>query len=310
MDQCRYRWHDILVTIGVDKNFLFNRHGECPVCGGKDRFRFDNKQGNGEYFCNGCGAGNGIILAMKFLGLPFKEAATEIRKIIGECRVTETTQVDDKETLKRNTERLKKIHSGLKKIRPDDIAGQYLLSRGIDNFPHNDCFFHPAIPYYFEGVFQEDLPAMVSVFRDQDNKTASYHVTFLAKNGEKFARKILPTILPLNGCAIQLFEPTDILCVAEGIESALSVNKDTGFPCWAAGNAGLMEKMIIPDVKHVFIYADSEPSFTGLKAAAILANRIAGKHESVTIVTMAEGKQVFNYGAKFDMNDYLMADTD
>jgi hypothetical protein len=37
-----------------------NRHQACPVCGGSDRFRFDDKEGRGTWFCNQCGAGDGL----------------------------------------------------------------------------------------------------------------------------------------------------------------------------------------------------------------------------------------------------------
>lgn len=308
IDQCRYRWHDILTMLGIDKNYLVNRHGPCPICEGRDRFRFDNKNGNGEYYCNSCGAGNGATLAMKYLGLSFKEVAQTIREIIGECRMTETTPIDTEETLRKNTERLKKIHSGLKKITSDDAAGKYFISRGITVLPCNDCFFHPGIGYWIDGVNQGNYPSIVSVFRNSDEKTSSYHVTYLTDQG-KYDRKIMPTILPLNGCAIKLFPAGEVLSIAEGIESALSVHQETGYPCWAAGNSGLMEKVAIPtEVRHVFIYADSEPSFTGLKSAFVLANRIAGKHETVTVVSLVHGQQVFHEGDNFDMNDWIKLD--
>ena len=35
-------WPEILVGLGIDPQFLVRRHGPCPACGGKDRFRFDD----------------------------------------------------------------------------------------------------------------------------------------------------------------------------------------------------------------------------------------------------------------------------
>ncbi len=51
----RGHWAKILPALGV--NILKNRHQPCPVCGGKDRFRFDDQEGRGTWFCNQCGAG-------------------------------------------------------------------------------------------------------------------------------------------------------------------------------------------------------------------------------------------------------------
>ena len=46
-DRARGRWPGILTALGVPAKALRNRHGPCPVCGGKDRFRFDDKGGAG-----------------------------------------------------------------------------------------------------------------------------------------------------------------------------------------------------------------------------------------------------------------------
>jgi len=50
---------------------------------GKDRYRFDNRDGEGTYICGQCGAGNGIILLRKLHGWDFKTACDEADKIIG-----------------------------------------------------------------------------------------------------------------------------------------------------------------------------------------------------------------------------------
>ncbi|ENI6011903.1 DNA primase, partial [Salmonella enterica] len=38
-------WPRILPALGV--KVIKNRHQSCPVCGGSDRFRFDDKEGCG-----------------------------------------------------------------------------------------------------------------------------------------------------------------------------------------------------------------------------------------------------------------------
>ena len=55
----------------MDEKALSGKHGPCPLCGGRDRFRFDDKDGRGTYFCSGCGAGDGVRLAMGITGLSF-----------------------------------------------------------------------------------------------------------------------------------------------------------------------------------------------------------------------------------------------
>ena len=77
------RWRSILMTLGMDEKALSGKHGPCPLCGGRDRFRFDDRDGRGTYFCSGCGAGDGVRLAMGITGLSFKDAACEIERLAG-----------------------------------------------------------------------------------------------------------------------------------------------------------------------------------------------------------------------------------
>lgn len=55
--------------------------GACPVCGGKDRFRFWPSEGEtGRWFCRGCDkAGDGIQLLREIGGLSFKDACKVLR---------------------------------------------------------------------------------------------------------------------------------------------------------------------------------------------------------------------------------------
>ena len=77
------RWRSILTTLGMNEKALSGKHCACPMCGGKDRFRFDDKDGRGTYYCSGCGAGDGVKLAMGITSLSFKDAAREIERLAG-----------------------------------------------------------------------------------------------------------------------------------------------------------------------------------------------------------------------------------
>src|SRR6185295_4990814 len=83
VDRARNRWHEILPQLGIDTRFLTNKHGPCPLCGGKDRYRFDDRDGTGSYYCNQCGAGVGIIMIRKLRGWDHATACAEVDKIIG-----------------------------------------------------------------------------------------------------------------------------------------------------------------------------------------------------------------------------------
>ena len=49
------RWVQILNALGLPRESLMGTHVPCPGCGGKDRFRFDDKDGRGTFYCNGGG---------------------------------------------------------------------------------------------------------------------------------------------------------------------------------------------------------------------------------------------------------------
>ena len=34
------KWPSTLLELGIPEEFLTGKHGPCPMCGGKDRFRF------------------------------------------------------------------------------------------------------------------------------------------------------------------------------------------------------------------------------------------------------------------------------
>lgn len=73
----RGRWADVLARHGVNTALLENRHGPCPGCGGRDRFRWDDKDGEGTWLCSQGGggtiSGDGIALLMHVTGKEWKE---------------------------------------------------------------------------------------------------------------------------------------------------------------------------------------------------------------------------------------------
>ncbi|MBH2595449.1 DNA primase, partial [Serratia marcescens] len=76
-------WPVILPALGI----ALQPNGKpqpCPTCGGKDRFRFDNQDGRGTWFCNQCGAGDGLNLVEKALSLSARAAAEQVAAVMGE----------------------------------------------------------------------------------------------------------------------------------------------------------------------------------------------------------------------------------
>lgn len=271
LDAARGKWFGILSHFGVEQSYLRNVHGPCPLCGGKDRFRWHDREGRGEYFCNGCGPGDGMDLVQKLTGMDFKESAKAIDEIIGNIEIKPVKQQRDPRI------RLRKIAQGLGSMEGINPVRRYLKSRGLKPSPSTE--YHPSLAYYEDGRRVGNFPAMVHLFRAADFAPASYHITYLTPAGEKAQvsspRKVMPSAEPMAGGAIHLATYTDVLGVAEGIETALAATQKTGVPCWACYSAGLLEQFVPPKaVKRVVIFGDNDTSFTGQASAYSLAKRL------------------------------------
>lgn len=77
-EACRGRWAEILSAIaGLSLDILDGKAHPCPKCGGKDRFRFTNMDGDGSIICNQCAkrlCGDGIEAAKWATGWTFLES--------------------------------------------------------------------------------------------------------------------------------------------------------------------------------------------------------------------------------------------
>ena len=90
-DLAQGQWPSILGALaGLSADQLTDKHQPCPLCGGKDRYRFDDQDGNGSWYCNQCGgrdqsggAGNGMELLMRRTGWTFPEAAKRVEQHLG-----------------------------------------------------------------------------------------------------------------------------------------------------------------------------------------------------------------------------------
>ncbi|MCF5878014.1 primase-helicase zinc-binding domain-containing protein [Aeromonas veronii] len=75
-------WPDLLAGLGLDIP-RHGKHGPCPACGGKDRFRLDDKEGRGTFICSQCGAGDGLDLVCRVMSKSPMEAAELIAPMVG-----------------------------------------------------------------------------------------------------------------------------------------------------------------------------------------------------------------------------------
>jgi putative DNA primase/helicase len=284
-DEAIGRWPGILQSLGVAPAFLNKKHGPCPICSGKDRYRFDDKGGRGTWICSHCGSGDGFKLLQGVLGWSFSEAAKQVDRIVGLVQpgpiALERTDASKIRALTQVWERSRPVTRG-------DPVWQYLNRRlGVEIVPA-DLRLHPGLRYTDEdGKNLGRFPAMVGRIRYPDGAGASIHRTYLTEDGYKAPVPQVKKIMAgksLNTGAVRLGAAGRTLGIAEGIETALAASCRFGVPVWAATNAVLLEAWVPPgSVERVLIAGDNDASFTGQAAAFGLARRLVQKGLAVEI---------------------------
>lgn len=279
------RWPGLLASFGVEAQFLRNKGGPCPICGGKDRFRFDNKDGRGTFICNQCGAGDGYRLLELLKGWTFKEAAREVQAIAGVIRKSaEAPATTD------NVQKLaavKKIWQESIKIAPGDPAYRYIRARAGEVMIPASLRFHPALAYIDDGAVTHH-PALVAVVVSHEGKGVAVHRIYLDGEGKKArvdSQKKLLAGGDIAGAAVRIGVPGDEIGIAEGIETALVAGRKFGIPVWSAITAGGMEKWRPPDkVTRITVFGDNDASFTGQASAYSLAKKLKAAGYTVSVM--------------------------
>lgn len=174
------------------------------------------------------------------------------------------------------------------------LVEKYLRSRAITLAAPPALRFHPALKHP-DG---DRWPAMVAERLDVHGRRVALHRTFLRGDGGGKA-PVSPPRMDLGAtasAAIRLAGVAEELLVGEGIETTLAVMQAARAPGWAAGSAGALRRLALPDeVRSVVICADGDEA--GEAAARAAATRWISDGRRVRIARAPAGK---------DFNDLLM----
>lgn len=291
-------WHSIFVAFGIDVPPNPMRHGSCPVCGGKDRFRFDNRNGSGSWFCNqgnsthkrGKRAGDGFALVAEVLCISRREAVRKIREISDgfSSPSIKTLPPQPPRGRKSNVEQARRIYATGTPAGNHHAAKKYFEARGIPRTLEIASSSGLRIIEIHRGN-GDIAPILVSPMHSLSGELEGIQRTGLDWSGE---RKNIPgadvdkAMLGkkksggafLESYGFRIGEICSRLFIGEGLETTLSgieayENQGSGYVAWDAGNLQIVPVSIAEQYRAVIILADNDVSGVGQKAANTLAMR-------------------------------------
>ena len=312
----RGRWPEVLAALApelgeaIDRGF--RRHSPCPVHGGKDGLRvFPDFEDTGGVVCNTCGQfADGFAALMWLRRWDFPTTLANVAGIIGmgtnrtgaQMRTSTPDKAaspvtpDSTATAGEAAQRRDRLDHTWDLATPDTgRIADYLRSRGLSGRVPAGLRLHPILDYWTaddppkkEGTY----PAMLAQVTDAAGLVVTLHRTYLDPDGHGKAsvaspKKSMPPLTQgaMTGAAIRLFDPTDVLAVTEGIETALAVEEATGTPVWAAVSAGGLEAVELPPtVRRVEIWADGDESGRGQDAAEKAAARLQAEGRELKVL--------------------------
>jgi putative DNA primase/helicase len=280
LDRAQGRWREILPLFGIDTRFLRNKHGPCPLCGGRDRYRFDDKAGNGTFYCNHCGAGNGLTLIMQLKGWDFRTAACEVDKIIGDRPREKTKAIHYTAD---PAWRLKEIERVIAAADQPEIVSSYLSRRGLAVSSPVLCG-HPRLLYVDDdNQLIGRFPAVVAPIAGPDGDLRSALRIYDADI--KPRKKTMATVSTINGAAIRLHHIIDgEIGIAEGVETALAAFQLFNVPVWSVISANGIKTFCPPaGTRRLVVFADNDRNYVGQAAAYQAAERLTRQGIEVEI---------------------------
>jgi len=264
--RARGRWRQILPQLGIADSFLTGRNCPYPMCGGRDRFRLLQQDGDGMWLCNQCQPDPrpAIDLAIKFTGKPFRETARAIDDILGDRYTprspTPTRPSDESSKAHAKTVWRRGLH-----IQPGDVVDLYLRRRGVGMDIYPPCLSISPLEWHRddETGISTRHPAMLAAVTNPAGKHVAIHRTFLALDGCGKANVAKPRKVTGkygSGPTIKLMPAAPLMGIAEGIETALAAARLFRIPVWSVICAyGIESFEPPPECQHLIVFADHDP---------------------------------------------------
>ncbi len=282
---------DLATMLGLKKTRI-GFVGACPVCGYKSGFSLTEKNSKLLAYChiNQCS---------------FAEVMEEVKRLSGYSAISATPAIEplNQPFLVSNSAKSCYQNTGyLDSLWNQSVSAEgsivetYLGSRSISiEVPSTIRLLVDAL-HKPSGL---RMPVMLAKVVSSENALVGLHRTYLSSDGFSKANVDPPKMMlgKCSGGSVHLAEPSNKLALAEGLETALSVQQMTGIPTWATLSAGGMRALKVPFfVEEVIIFADHDQ--VGIKAAYEKASMLAGMGKKVSVVKPVK--------VNTDFNDFLL----
>jgi putative DNA primase/helicase len=179
------------------------------------------------------------------------------------------------------------------------LGAQYLIARAIPAPWPVTLRFHPSL---YCGEAKREIPAIVGAIVDlfEPLRVQAVQRIYLGPDGRKAKIKTPKASLgPCAGRGVILGRIHDALCVAEGIESALSASRALGLPAVATlGTSGMAALRIPMRIQRVVIAHDRDKNGAGERAANKLAARLHYEGRQVEFAPPPDGFGDWNDAAQ------------
>ncbi|HHA1934662.1 TPA: DUF5906 domain-containing protein [Enterobacter ludwigii] len=190
-------WQSVLERLSIPTN---RSEGPCPTCGGKTRYRFDDKDGRGTYYCSHCGAGTGLDLVMKVNQCGAREAAEMVADAMA-------LPMPEPRPARKGAPKsvvqpiADKVAALMAKANPGQSA--YLTSKGLQW----------AFPLLSDG-------SLLMALTNSGGATTGAQV--IKPDGSK--RLVSGTVKKGSFCVVNSVESTETVIIGEGLATVLSVH--------------------------------------------------------------------------------------
>ena len=310
------QWLSLLQKYGVAASSLTGKGAPCPMCGGNDRFTYDNKYGRGNWVCRQCddgspAAGDGFALITSVTGMTFRELERELTgPLVQNLKLVDVplalrTAAGRKDPVA-VAKRLNKMWEGAKPLAIDDHVMRYLQSRvpGM-NAPVSDALRMGMLEFWQDGKLLGSWPGIVARYVLPDGSLGTLHRTYLDRvkpakaticDGDGVVLDVKrndATLNPLSGGAVRLMPSANgEIGVCEGLETAYAAFTMFSVPMWYCLNRVHLAQFEVPHglgIRKVHVFVDYDRidqksgKRPGVQAGDLLAKRLRAQGFDVVI---------------------------